>query len=158
MTRQPSPNDIATAGTVLAKCAAYDPWWPRLDDDEQATATAIAWATTFAAYGLQRPDLLAAVDVIYRTRGAGTRILPADIAAEARVIRQQRTDREDADARARREAAIDAKLERLGIAEATEEPPATRRVEGQFSRRDGHTTSTSNPEVAGASFGTLKVR
>lgn len=115
MTRQPSPNDIDNAGAVLAKCAAHDPWWPRQDDDEQATATAIAWATTFAAYGLQRHDLLAGVDVIFRTRGAGHRILAPDIANEARVIRQRRTDQETPDARAARETAIDTKLARLGI-------------------------------------------
>ena len=147
MTRQPSPSDIDNAGTVLAKCAAYDPWWPRLDDDEQATATAIAWATTFTAYGLGRADLLAGVDVIYRTRKAGTRILPADIAEEARVVRQRRTDREGADDRARREAAIDAKLERLGITDGNELPPTHTRVHhplqhrhAQGDRDTSHTT------------------
>ena len=141
MTRQPSPNDVDTAGVILAKCAAYDPWWPRLDDDEQATATAIAWATTFAAYGLTRPDLIAAVDVIYRTRGAGTRVLPADIADEARVIRQRRTDRETPDDRAAREAAIDAKLERLGITDGNDPAPTGRTTHPQHRNPEQYITS-----------------
>lgn len=79
-----SETDLQTASMVLAKCAAYDPWFPK-PDGEQAQATIQAWATTFK--GIEPRWVLAGVDRWYAHHGAGERVLPADIAKQAGEVR-----------------------------------------------------------------------
>ena len=80
-----SETDLQTASMVLAKCAAYDPWFPK-PDGEQAQATIQAWATTFK--GIEPRWVLAGVDRWYASHGAKERVLPADIVNEGAAIRQ----------------------------------------------------------------------
>jgi len=72
--------DIETAGMVLAKCAANDPWFPKGGD-----AIIQAWAEVFAESRLSRDDLLAGVARAYRTEESGFRPLPAAIVRHARA-------------------------------------------------------------------------
>lgn len=81
-----SEADLQTASIVLAKCSAYDPWFPK-PDGEQALATIQAWATTFA--GMDPRWVVEGVDRWYAHHGAGDRVLPADIAREAGELREQ---------------------------------------------------------------------
>lgn len=83
-----SETDLKTASRVLAKCAAYDPWFPK-PEGEQAQATIQAWATTFAGIGVEEIDLLGGVDRWYAYHGASDRVLPADIAKEAKAHRTE---------------------------------------------------------------------
>ena len=78
-----SETDLQTASMVLAKCAAYDPWFPK-PDGEQAQATIQAWATAFK--GAEPRWLLAGVDRWYAHNGAGERVLPADIRKKSAEI------------------------------------------------------------------------
>lgn len=89
-----SETDLQTASMVLAKCAAYDPWFPK-PDGEQAQATVQAWATTFSGMGPRW--LLAAVDRWYARNGAGERVLPADIVRQARELTNEHYSRLSAD-------------------------------------------------------------
>jgi hypothetical protein len=95
-----------TAALALAKCAAYDPWFPK-----PSQATVEAWAEAISEYQLDTPDILAGVKVAYRDNGAGFKPLPRDIIQAARQIRRERAERETTDQRRARENAIDAKAE-----------------------------------------------
>jgi len=55
-----SPQAITTAQDVLAKCAAYDPWFP-----QPSQATVLAWAEEIQATNLTADDLLAGVTDVY---------------------------------------------------------------------------------------------
>lgn len=81
-----SETDLQTASMVLAKCAAYDPWFPK-PDGEQAQATIQAWATAFR--GMEPRWVLDGVDRWYANHGAGERVLPADIARQASELVEQ---------------------------------------------------------------------
>lgn len=95
-----------TAALALAKCAAYDPWFPQPN-----RATMAAWAEQIAEYQLNEADVLEGVRIAYRDNGSGFRPLPRDIVQAARQIRRDRTEREtDAERRAR-EDRRDAELE-----------------------------------------------
>lgn len=103
-----------TAANALAKCAAYDPWFPQPN-----RATVEAWAEQIAEYRLDEGDVLEGVKLAYRDNGSGFRPLPADIVQKARQIRRDRTEREtDAERRAR-EDRRDAELDRRALAGIT---------------------------------------
>ena len=93
------------AGLVLAKCAAYDPRFPRPSE-----AARQAWAEHIELKNAQEQDMLDAVTRWYdepRERVP----LPADISMIARDLRRDRMSRETVEQRERREAAWDAKAE-----------------------------------------------
>lgn len=77
------------AALALAKCAAYDPWFPKASH-----ATVDAWAEAIAEYKLALPDVLAGVKLAYRDNGSGFKPLPRDIVQAARAVRKERADRE----------------------------------------------------------------
>jgi hypothetical protein len=96
------------AALALAKCAAYDPWFPKASQ-----AIVESWGEQIERYKLDLPDLLDGVTKMYSENGSGFRPLPKDLTDAARAIRRDRTDREsDWDRRARedsRDAALDAR-------------------------------------------------
>lgn len=92
------------AALALAKCAAYDPWFPKASQ-----ATVDAWAEAIGEYRLELPDVLAGVKLAYRDNGSGFRPLPRDIVQAARSVRRERTERESDDDRHAREARNDRK-------------------------------------------------
>lgn len=100
-----TPTDAAQ---VLAKISLCDPLFPKPDAN-----MARAWAEVFSVHGLDLPDLLAGVTALFAddTRASRDRVLPADVIRKARAIRRERAERDDAETRAAREAAIDAKIE-----------------------------------------------
>jgi hypothetical protein len=77
------------AALALAKCAAYDPWFPKASQ-----ATVDAWAEAIEEYQLALPDVLAGVKSAYRDNGSGFKPLPRDIVQAARIARKDRADRE----------------------------------------------------------------
>src|SRR5699024_4880395 len=92
---------------VLAKIALNDVMFAKPDP-----GMAVAWAETLSVHKLDLADMLAAVPMIFSdTTRTRDRILPADVIVKAREIRRERAEREDHQARARREAMIDAKAE-----------------------------------------------
>lgn len=95
----------SAAGKVLAKCAAYDPRFPRPSE-----AARQAWAEHITLKNAQEEDLLEAVSEWYahpRERVP----LPADISMIARDFARERRQRESSEQRERREAYYDAKAE-----------------------------------------------
>lgn len=72
-------DDKHTAGLVLAKCAANDPWFPAGGE-----STILAWAEVFSESGLSREDLLAGTARAYRLAPDGFRPLPASIVRHSR--------------------------------------------------------------------------
>lgn len=84
-------NYTQIAADALAKCAGYDPWFPK-----PAQATVNAWAEQIAIYKLDRGDVLAGVAVMYRDNGSGFKPLPKDMVQAAREIRRQRAEVEKA--------------------------------------------------------------
>jgi len=81
---------------------------PRMDDEQAARATATIWAELFNAYGLELPDLIAAVKKRALTQADAPE--PAEIITFAREIRRDRADRETTAERNAREDRMDAKL------------------------------------------------
>ncbi|MBZ4513805.1 hypothetical protein [Mycobacterium avium] len=106
-----------TAARALAKCAAYDPWFPQPN-----RATVEAWAEQIAEYQLDEADVLDGVKMAYRDNGSGFRPLPRDIVQAARQVRRERAEREsDAELRARedrRDAALEARIAALANSKA----------------------------------------
>jgi hypothetical protein len=94
-----------TAANALAKCAAYDPWFPQPN-----RATVDAWAEAIGEYKLGESDVLDGVKIAYRNNGSGFRPLPHDIVQAARQVRRERTEREDTATRQAREDQHDAEL------------------------------------------------
>lgn len=94
------------AALALAKCAAYDPWFPK-----PSQAIVDSWAEHLAIHKLGVEDVLAGVTKAYNEHGSGFKPLPKDISDAGRAIRRDRAEREDEAARHIREAAIDAKVE-----------------------------------------------
>jgi hypothetical protein len=95
-----------TAALALAKCAAYDPWFPKA-----SKAIVDSWAEQIARYQLDVPDVLAGVAKMYADNGSGFRPLPKDLTDAARAVRRERTERESAAERQAREDRRDAALE-----------------------------------------------
>lgn len=75
-----SDDDMRTAGLVLAKCAANDPWFPLGGE-----STVMAWAEVFADSGLSREDLLAGTARAYRLAEDGFKPLAGSIVRHARA-------------------------------------------------------------------------
>jgi hypothetical protein len=94
-----------TAALALAKCAAYDPWFPK-----PSQAIVESWAEQIERYELEAPDVLAGVAKMYADNGSGFRPLPKDLTDAARAIRRERTERESDDDRRSREDRRDAQL------------------------------------------------
>lgn len=98
------------AALALAKCAAYDPWFPKASQ-----AIVDSWAEQVERYKLELPDILAGVTKMYSENGSGFRPLPKDLTDAARSIRRDRTDRESDYERRARENARDAELDRRAL-------------------------------------------
>jgi hypothetical protein len=94
------------AALALAKCAAYDPWFPKASQ-----AIVDSWAEQLQRYELSLPDVLAGVTKMYSDNGSGFRPLPKDLTDAARAIRRDRAERESTAEREARENARDAELE-----------------------------------------------
>jgi hypothetical protein len=103
------------AAGVYQACTTYDQFLPPLSAD-----MARSWAKVFAQYNLSPEDLVAGVDKVYAERGDGYRPYPADIAAAARAIRQDRYERSDIHQRGAHEAICDAKAAEKVTAMVTE--------------------------------------
>jgi hypothetical protein len=99
-------NHRQTAALALAKCAAYDPWFPKASQ-----AIVDSWAEQIQRYQLEVPDVLAGVAKMYSDNGSGFRPLPKDLTDAARAIRRDRTERESDAERRSREDRHDAALE-----------------------------------------------
>jgi hypothetical protein len=95
---------LNAAKAVLAKCAAYDPWFPKPSE-----ANIIAWAEQIELTNLTLPDLLGGVTDCYRVHGSGFRPFPADVIGASRRIRSDRYDRSSIHERTEYEALSDAK-------------------------------------------------
>ncbi len=95
-----------TAALALAKCAAYDPWFPKASQ-----AIVDSWAEQIERYQLAWADVLAGVTKMYSDNGSGFRPLPKDLTDAARAVRRDRTERESDAERRAREDARDAQLE-----------------------------------------------
>ncbi|ACI12579.1 hypothetical protein SEA_RIALTO_82 [Mycobacterium phage Rialto] len=95
------------AANALAKCAAYDPWFPQPN-----RATVEAWAEQIELWKFNQADVLAGVTKMYSDHGSGFRPLPKDLVDAARAIRRDRCERETSAEREAREDARDAELER----------------------------------------------
>lgn len=98
-----------TAALALAKCAAYDPWFPKASQ-----AIVDSWAEQVEKYQLGVEDVLAGVTKMYSDNGSGFRPLPKDLTDASRAVRRDRTEREsDAERQARedrRDAELDARV------------------------------------------------
>lgn len=81
-------DDVKTATDVLSKIAAYDSTFPRPDH-----AVIMAWSEILD--GQDRDDCLTAVADHYRTETR--RIMPADVRAGVRRIRDYRWEHRSAD-------------------------------------------------------------
>lgn len=95
-----------TAALALAKCAAYDPWFPKASE-----AIVVAWAEQIEYWKLELPDVLAGVIKMYADNGSGFKPLPKDLIDASRVVRAERCQRESRAAREARENARDARLD-----------------------------------------------
>lgn len=95
-----------TAALALAKCAAYDPWFPKASQ-----AIVDSWAEQIERYELDAVDVLAGVTKMYSDNGSGFRPLPKDLTDAARAIRRERAERESTAERQQREDRRDAELE-----------------------------------------------
>ena len=103
------------AAQVLAKAACYDPMFSK-----PSPALANGWADAFTRYGIEVQDAMDAVAEHYVQ--SPDRVMPAHIIRLARKLRQERSDREGPEARAAREARIDAKVEAAQRAAAIDAP------------------------------------
>lgn len=102
------------AALALAKCAAYDPWFPKASQ-----AIVDSWAEQLGHYQLELPDVLAGVTKMYSDNGSGFRPLPKDLTDAARAIRRDRTERESDAERRAREDQRDEDLDRRALAAIT---------------------------------------
>lgn len=100
-----------TAALALAKCAAYDPWFPKASQ-----AIVDSWSEQIAKYQLGLDDVLAGVTKMYSDNGSGFRPLPKDLTDAARAVRRDRTERESDAERQAREDARDAALDARALA------------------------------------------
>jgi hypothetical protein len=74
---------ITLAAQTLAKCAAYDPWFPKPSE-----SLVKAWSEHLEIHkNLTLPDLLKAVTRVYNERGSGFKPLPKDITDAAHALR-----------------------------------------------------------------------
>jgi hypothetical protein len=73
------------AAMALAKCAAYDPWFPNPSD-----AIVESWSEQIERYKLGIDDVLKGVAKMYASNGSGFRPLPKDLTDAARAVRRDR--------------------------------------------------------------------
>lgn len=78
-----SPRNVAAK--ALAKCAAYDPWFPKPDP-----MAVDAWAEQMDRYDVTMEEALAGVTRMYDENGSGFKPLPRDL---IRAIRAERNSR-----------------------------------------------------------------
>lgn len=100
-----NPNYHQAAALALAKCAAYDPWFPKASQ-----AIVDSWAEQIERYQLSIDDVLAGVTKMYSDNGFGFRPLPKDLTDASRAIRRDRAERESDDERRQREDRLDARF------------------------------------------------
>lgn len=131
MTTQADALDV-----MLVVQACHPRTAPRQDDPEVTNAMATVWAELFTAYRLELADLVAAVKRRALKEPGAPAPEPGEIVHYAREIRAERSAKQQADPeqRAIREAAIDAKVERLASPLARElgriDRPTLRSVPG----------------------------
>lgn len=99
------------AALALAKCAAYDPWFPKASQ-----AIVDSWSEQVERWNLDLPDVLAGVAKMYADNGSGFRPLPKDLTDAARAVRRERTESESTAERQAREDARDAALDARALA------------------------------------------
>lgn len=88
-----TPKQVAAA--ALAKCAAYDPWFPK--PDPNATT---AWAEQIQRHGITMDEALSGVTQMYDENGSGFKPLPRDLIRAIRAVRNSRPETQaDIDAR-----------------------------------------------------------
>lgn len=85
-----SERALGLAREVLAKIAAYDPYFPKPNE-----AMWIAWGEHISLKNPDRDDMLDAVSKFYESNEDGSKPYPASITALARSIRQDRLMRGD---------------------------------------------------------------
>jgi hypothetical protein len=108
-------NDFRqSAALALAKCAAYDPWFPKASE-----AIVNSWSEQIERHQLDLPDVLEGVAKMYSDNGSGFRPLPKDLTDAARAVRRDRTEREDTATRQAREDRRDAELDQRALAAIT---------------------------------------
>lgn len=95
-----------TAALALAKCAAYDPWFPKASQ-----AIVDSWAEQIERHKISLEDALAGVAKMYSENSSGFRPLPKDLTDAARAIRRERAERESEAERRAREDRRDAELD-----------------------------------------------
>jgi hypothetical protein len=103
-----------TAALALAKCAAYDPWFPKASQ-----AIVESWSEQLERHKLELADVLAGVAKMYSENGSGFRPLPKDLTDASRSVRRDRTERESEDDRRAREDRRDAELDRRALQQIT---------------------------------------
>lgn len=103
-----------TAALALAKCASYDPWFPKASQ-----SLVKAWSEQIARYDLAADDVLAGVTKMYADNGSGYRPLPKDLTDAARAVRRDRTERESDAEREARESRRDAELDAAALRSIT---------------------------------------
>lgn len=94
------------AALALAKCAAYDPWFPKASQ-----AIIDSWSEQITRHKLDLADVLAGVAKMYGENNSGFRPLPKDLTDAARAIRADRVQRETTAERQAREDRQDSALE-----------------------------------------------
>lgn len=99
-----------TAALALAKCASYDPWFPKASE-----ALVKSWSRQLERFQLHVQDVLDGVDKMYADNGSGFRPLPKDLTDAARAVRRDRTERESEDERKSREDQRDAALDAAAL-------------------------------------------
>lgn len=95
-----------TAAVALAKCAAYDPWFPKASE-----AIRDSWGEQLQLYKINLNHALRGVTKMYSDNGSGFRPLPKDLTDAARAIRRDDAERESTAQRQAREDTHDAQLE-----------------------------------------------
>lgn len=77
-----------TAALALAKCAAYDPWFPKASQ-----SLVESWAEQIQRWKLDLDDVLDGVTRMYSEHGSGFRPLPKDLIDAGRAVRRERDAR-----------------------------------------------------------------
>lgn len=106
MPPQASERAVKVASKVLAKIAAYDPYFPK---PNQAMLT--AWAEHISMKNICEEDMLAGVSKFYESNTEGQKPLPANISLLARELRRERALAEPRESSEAREARIDARVD-----------------------------------------------
>ena len=107
-----TPETIRGTATALGKARLLD---DKIGNADQSRI--VAWAEEIEHYNLGLQDLLAGVGTFYCDNPTGRTLQVGDLIHHARLIRRERTEREDDAYREARQAILDAK-----IAEDDDEP------------------------------------